>query len=119
MTTELVKPDAADLLEYAASLIEEWGHNKSRYIGPDGAMCESGALYVATGALRMTDNDSYYSGVFIYSDIWGAARKAYQALQNVGGGISHNDLHTTNQAIAAAKLREAAQYAKDHANVSY
>lgn len=111
----LIEPDAADILEHAAKLIEEWGLAKKCYMNRNGSMCEFGALDIASGWKTMEEvTPGIYHYKYNTADAWSAAVKAEKALNKVDGGPMHSDKQSTTQESAAAKLREAAEYARTH-----
>lgn len=135
MTTEVILPTVAEVLENAADIMEEWGWTQNQFICLQGKMCEEGAVAVSAGwhfhfQQKETGNWNYiyadssrhsfeYFGLPVpTSEERRTARdlytKARLALNAVGGGSTHNDRPDNTFEKSVAKLKEAAEYARAH-----
>lgn len=134
MTTEVILPTVAEVLENAADIMEEWGWVQQKFICEQGKMCEEGAVGVSSGwhvHLQAKNGEWTYATLserFRYIDgekrviqneldyeYWKTRdlfNKSISALHNVGGGVQHNDRPGNTFEKSVAKLKEAAEYAR-------
>jgi hypothetical protein len=54
--------NTSEILAKAADLIEERGHWKGWYCGPNGELCARGAMYIAVGVVPPMDPEGVWQG---------------------------------------------------------
>lgn len=114
MTKAIIEgaPLASELLDHAASLLEEWGLARFTFMNAKGEMCEEGALRAASGMDRHVFSRKYEQWRITDGDWWDTFQPAREFLFKAGGGAAHNDAYGRTKEEAAAKLRKAADRAR-------
>jgi len=102
--------NTSDILNRAADLIDERGHWKGWYCGPNGQLCARGAMYIAAGVVPPSEPEGVWSGDCDHEAV-NAATKRLDA--HVGVLTERwNDLDATTAADVTDALRGAAEAAR-------
>lgn len=99
--------NTSEILAKAADLIEERGHWKGWYCGPNGELCARGAMYIAAGVVPPMEPDQAWEGDADHDQVDAATKR----LDGRVGSLTErwNDAEERTPAEVVTALREAAR----------